>query len=179
MSIAIVIALVGVLALVAGGAVGRDNDVKPPAPSQRPSAWPTARPPATSKPPLGYEAGVRIPLGTATGETRAVFVTDSTGMLVDAVSGRPREDVSVGARRVVVEQVDARTLRVIWADTAINDDVSLTVSRAGGTLRIDVVRRHGSPDVEIAHERVVLLMFDTGVAAAGVAATIKGSLDGD
>ena len=98
-------------------------------------------------------------------------------MVIDAVSGVPREDVSVGPRRVVVEQVDANTLRVIWADTAINDDVSLSVSRAGGTLRISMIRRHLSPDVEIAHERIALLTFDTGVYATGVEASIRNSLD--
>jgi len=179
-SASVAIALSAILILLVSGALGRSSIATPPAsqpPSSAPSASPTQRPTPTAKPPVDFDAGVRIPLRTATGETKAVFVKDSTGMVIDAVSGVPREDVSVGPRRVVVEQVDANTLRVIWADTAINDDVSLSVSRAGGTLRISMIRRHLSPDVEIAHERIALLTFDTGVYATGVEASIRNSLD--
>ena len=175
-SAAVVVAIAAV-ALVVSGVLGRAQPTAPPTASKPPSASPTAKPTPSPKPSPDFAAGVRVPLRTATGETKAVYIGDSTGMLVDAVSGRPREDVSVGPRRVVVEQVDSRTLRVIWADTAINEDVSLALSRAGGTLKITMIRRHMSPDIEIAHERVVLLTFESGVNAAGVEATIKNSLD--
>jgi hypothetical protein len=172
-----------ILALLATGVLGRDGPVKPSVPTSPPPAALSASPsptpavPAKPAPSADYATGVRVPLRTATGETKAVYVKDSTGMLVDAFSGVPREDVSVGARRVVVHQVDPRSLRVVWADTAINEDVSLSVSRAGGTLRIEMIRRHLSPDIEIAHERTVVLRFDTEVNAAGVAASIRNSLD--
>ena len=176
----VAIAVAVLLVLVARGALGREDRAGP-SPSQPPSTppRPTTAPSAPTRPTLDFESGVRIPLRTATGETLGVYVKDSTGSVVNAVSGVPREDVSVGPRRVVVTQIDARTIGLTWADTAINEDVFLSVSRAGGTFRIEVIRRHLSPDIEIAHERVLVLTFDSGVNAAGIAAKIKNSLDTD
>jgi hypothetical protein len=181
----LLVAVLAVLAVVAGGAFGRNGPSGPPRSSPAVPSSPTARPsfvpvptPSASVGP-DFSSGIRVPIEAATGETRNVFVKDTTGMLVTAESGEPREDVSVGARKVVVKQAGDRSVRVVWADTAINDDVSLTVSRAGGTIAIEIVRRHLSPDIEIAHERVVVLTFDTGVNADGVTASIRNSIDTD
>jgi hypothetical protein len=96
---------------------------------------------------------------------------------VKAVSGKPREDTSVGAEGILVDPVDSRSIRITYADTVDNEDVSLTVTRNGAFYEIDIVRRHWSPEVEIAHDRVIVLTFDRDIPVDNVHAEVRNNGD--
>jgi hypothetical protein len=191
-------ALVGLLALVATASVaagafaakGLDggNGTAPaavaPVPSSNPaasaaSANPTAAPTATATAdePVGRDAiPLTVNLLNETGADVHVDIADNSGLLVDAVSGTPRDGASVEPYALQVENVDPRTLRLTWSDYAIPNALALYIDESA--RRFMLVQPEPTTNVDLmVHDRVLILMFSEPISANDVEAILQGGLD--
>jgi hypothetical protein len=115
-------------------------------------------------------------LDVATPHTVSVAITDDTGTLVGAASGRAADGMSVRWFDVEVENVDADTLRLTWAGYAKDEIVDLAISTDAGGLRLRIVQSGPLPNTDaLGADRVLLLDFDAPVAAEDILATIQES----
>jgi hypothetical protein len=199
---AVAVALVAVVAL--GGIGGRGNEsgvvVPPPAsspqvpaatPSSEPSQAPaTAKPVATPKPPVkpvatpnpepadgGTDAmPIRVDLRNATAADIHVDIVDRTGLIVDAESGRPADGVSTD--RLVVENLDPRTLKLTWSDYPIDNALALFVDRTDDGYRFLLIQPAptGTTD-SIAFDRELILTFSEPISAGDVETFLQEGLD--
>jgi hypothetical protein len=91
---------------------------------------------------------IRVDLRNATGAQVHVDIVDRPGVVVGAESGRPGDGASVATDTLVVENVDARTLRLTWVDFPIDNALALYIDRDRDRLSIrphpaGTQRRHG------------------------------------
>jgi hypothetical protein len=198
---AVTVALVAIVAL--GGFGGRGvNDggvvIPPPTsapsvpaaspssdPSQapatpKPTAKPTPKPAATpaSEPTDGGTDAIpiRVDLRNATGADIHVDIVDGTGLLVDAESGRPGEGVSTD--RLVVENLDPRTLKLTWSDFPIDNALALYLDRTDDGYRFLLIQPAptGVTDA-IALDRELILRFSEPISAGDVETFLQEGLD--
>ena len=112
--------LLAVLVVVAGGAppirlrrratARRRRRVPPSAPSSpQPTIEPTVQPTAAPA-----DGPITVDLDNLTDHDVSVVIDDETGILDEAVSGRPGDGMSVRWLDVKVENLDSTTLRVVW-----------------------------------------------------------------
>ena len=178
---AIILALAAVLALVAGGALGRGLGQGGPAVTARPSIAPstTPTPSPTAKPTAEPVDGVvKVDLDIATRHHVSVAIDDETGSLVKARSGRAAEGMSVRWYVLKVENLDAETLRLSWVGFSVDDEIELSVWRNDGKLRLRMVQAGPLPNTDsMGGDRILYLTFDEPVSADDVQATIQESLD--
>lgn len=138
-----------------GGGQGRGNDggavvptasPSPTAPvkTPEPAAEPTGTPVPTAAPsgtpvatPDSNDGGsdampIKVDLQNATGADGHVDIADTTGLLVDAGSGTPGDGMSVEPYTLKVENLDATTLRLTWADFPIDNALPLYIDESDG-----------------------------------------------
>lgn len=121
-----------------------------------PSA-PAATPLATM--PAPYSTS--FPLILAGGNPFTMTVTDDTGILFGAESGRPVGDgASVDGVRVEADPTDPRSLLVTWVGTPCETRAAMTVDRYQRTISIQSERCSGDT---LPYDRVVRLQFGTDV----------------
>jgi hypothetical protein len=204
---AVAVALVAVVALGGIGGRGSSDGgvvVPPPAsspwvpaatpssePSQAPATpKPTAKPVATPQPPVkpvatprpeptdgGTDAmPIRVDLRNVTGADIHVDIVDRTGLIVDAESGRPADGVSTD--RLVVENLDRRTLKLTWSDYPIDNALALFVDRTGNGYRFLLIQPAptGTTD-SIAFDRELILKFSEPISASDVETFMQEGLD--
>ena len=98
--------------------------------------------------------------------------------MTDARSGTPAEGVSVDSETVLVENIDARTLRLTWSDFPIDNQLRLLVDPVGVGYRFVVVQPAPTgPADAMGEDRVLELAFDRDISAAEVEASIQEGLD--
>jgi hypothetical protein len=179
---ALILALVAVLAVVVGGALGRGNEPTSPQPTDRPSAAPTAGP--TAKPtiapvPSPSDApadGGKIDLKNLTDHDVSVVIKDDTGSLVEAESGNPGDGMSVRWSTAEVENLDDSTLRLIWVGLPVDDVVDLSISSTDGAYRLHLVQAAPYPYTDaVGYDRILVLRFDGPVSAEDVQVTFEAS----
>jgi hypothetical protein len=175
-----ILAVVAVLILVAGGAVGRGVDPSPersPAPtvvpSVRPSATPTPSP--TLKPTDGPSDGpFKVDLENLTGDDVSVVIDDETGTLTGAASGIPGDGMSVRWFDVQVENLDAETVRVVWVGLPRDEELTLAISAEDGTYRLVLVQAAPPANSDaLGFDRILDLRFESPVSAADLEVTIE------
>jgi hypothetical protein len=160
-----------------------------PRPTSRPAS-PTPKPrPATPEPkPLpatpaptdgGHDAmPIRVDLRNATGAQVHVDIVDRAGVVVAAESGRPGDGASVASDTLVVQNVDARTLRLTWVDFPIDNALALYIDRTGTGYRFVLIQPEPSNDTDaIAFDRELILRFADDVSANDVDALLQGGFD--
>ena len=109
----------------------------------------------------------------ATGHDVKGTVRDESGRVVAVRSGAPGDGMSVRWGEVVVENADARTIRITWVGLAIDDTVHIAVSRDGRGYLVDMVQTAPLPNTDaVGYDRVLELTFDRAVRAADVEAAI-------
>ena len=187
--VAALFAVLAVLALVAGGALGRSAD-PPPASSDRPSTSPSAAPSAPSSPqptveptvqPTGDPAGgpMTVDLEDLTDHAVSVVIDDETGVLDGALSGKPGDGMSVRWFDVKVENIDSTTLRVVWVGLPRDEQVRLSISELDGTYRLRFVQAAPPANSDaVGYDRVLVLHFDTDINADDVKVTFEEAVAG-
>lgn len=134
---ALLFALVAVVAVVASGALGRAGDSGRPTPSAPPSAAPTPTPTPTPEPSETPADGIfNLDLDTVDDHDVTIVVDDRTGTVVEVSSGSPRDGMSVRWFDMLVENIDANTLRLTWVGLPVDETVRVFVSRDDGKVRL-------------------------------------------
>lgn len=180
---ALLIALVAVIAVVASGALGRAGDPGTPTPSAPPSAKPTPKPTPTPTPtPEPSETpadGIfNFDLDTVDDHDVTIVVDDRTGTVVEVSSGNPRDGMSVRWFDMIVENVDANTLRLTWVGLPVDETVRLFVFEVDAKLKL--VFAQAAPPVNsdaMGFDRIVVLKFDAPVRAEDVTWSMQEGVD--
>ena len=178
------LAVIAVLALVAGGALGRGVDPSPAPsdmPSTPPSAVPTAEPstPATPRPTAvpteaPSDGPVKVDLDNATDHDVSVVIDDQTGHLIGAVSNQPGDGMSVRWGDSTVENFDAQTVRLVWVGLPRDEQIRLTISGEPGAYQFQLVQDGPYENTDaMGFDRVLVLSFDSAVSADDVTVTIE------
>lgn len=180
--VAALLAVAAVLVLVAGGAFGRGVDPSPsptptapatPAPTVQPSAPATPKPtPAPTESPS--DGKIRVDLDNETEHDVSVVIDDETGGLVGAVSGQPGDGMSVRWGDSIVENLDAKTLRLVWVGLPRDEEVRLTISGKPGAYEFRLVQDGPYANTDaVGFDRILVLNFDTPVSAGDVEVSIE------
>jgi hypothetical protein len=180
--VAALLAVAAVLVLVAGGAFGRgvDPSPSPSAPSTpgtpstpQPSVQPSA--PSTPKPTEAPSDGpVKVDLDNETEHDVSVVIDDETGSLVGAVSGQPGDGMSVRWFDSIVENLDAKTLRVVWVGLPRDEELNLSITGKPGAYQLRLVQDAPPANSDaVGFDRILVLSFDTPVSAADIEMSIE------
>jgi hypothetical protein len=191
--LAIVAVAATALAVGGGNKSAPSEPARPPASAVASAPPPPAAPAATPKPmtnlaepkptPKATHANsptdpepIKVDLKTVDGHAVRVDITDLTGILESAVSGRPAEGAS--AEGLVVENVDARTLHLTWVDFPIDNVDALNIEWFDGHLSLLLVqpKPRGVTDA-VAYDRELILTFSEPISAGDVEAHITTGLD--
>lgn len=178
--VAALLAVVAVLALMAGGAFGRGVDPSP-SPSAPSTPRPTAQPSAPSTPQPTPEptdapsdGTVKVDLDNETEHDVSVVIDDQTGTLVGAVSGQPGDGMSVRWFLSLVENLDAKTLRVVWVGLPRHEELSLSITGQPGAYQVRLVQDAPPANSDaVGFDRILVLSFDTAVSADDVEVSIE------
>jgi hypothetical protein len=142
-------------------------------PTQKPSE-PTPKPTHTNSP--TDPAPIKVDLKTVDRSDVRVDVVDISGILESAVSGSPAEGAS--AEGLVVENVDARTLRLTWVDFPIDNIDQLNIEWFDGHLKLVLVQPEPRIDSDsVGYDRELVLAFSEPVSAADVEGLVTTGLD--
>ncbi|HUP54281.1 MAG TPA: hypothetical protein VM408_02145 [Methylomirabilota bacterium] len=186
LALAAALALVALLIMVAGGALGRGVEPSPersPAPSVAPSVQPSALPTAspTLKPTDGPSDGpFKVDLENLTGDDVSVVIDDETGTLTGAASGIPGDGMSVRWFDVQVENLDAETVRVTWVGLPRDEELTLAITGESGSYQLLLVQAAPPANSDaLGFDRVLDLRFESPVSAADVHVTVEETPAGD
>ena len=151
-----------------GGWLDREPAVVPPVVSPSPS--PSSSPVPTVVP---SPETIRVDLIEHLGDDAFIDVIDTSGTLVDAVSGDPGDGVDVVPETVQVENdpADPATIILTWAGETCDTSHELVIDSDGRTLRITRPPCSGDSLGGVGH--VLRLTFDGPLAAADITATIE------
>src|SRR4029079_18317493 len=113
---------------------------------------------------------------TSDAQRVAVDIAALTGLAVSATSGSPAEGAS--ADGLVVENVDARTLRLTWVDFPIDNVDQLNIEWFDGHLKFVLVQPEPTGVTDsIGFDRELVLTFSEPVSAADIEAILTTGLD--
>jgi hypothetical protein len=180
--LAALFAVLALLAVVAGGALGRAADPSP-APSDRPSTPPSVAPSAPASPQPTAEPTVEptddpadgpitVDLDNLTDHDVSVVIDAETGILEEATSGKPGDGMSVRWLDVKVENLDSTTLRIVWVGLPRDEQVQLSITQDAGTYRLGFVQAAPPANSDaVGYDRILVLRFDTDVNADDVEVT--------
>lgn len=166
-----VIALAAILAACSAG-VGAS------APSPSAPTVPPTPAPATPAPTGEPAPNLRVDLTSTSGQDVTIDILDGSRSVTGARSGSPAEGVSVDSDSILVENIDARTLRLTWSDFPIDNQLTLLVDRVGVGYRLVVVQPPPTgPADAMGEDRILELAFHRDISAAEVEASIQEGLD--
>ncbi|HEX5825506.1 MAG TPA: hypothetical protein VFY18_13690 [Candidatus Limnocylindrales bacterium] len=110
----------------------------------------------------------------ATTNVVTIDVTDSSGTLIGATSGKPADGASVEANKLVVTNLSPSTLRLTWVGGPCDSANSLSIDAAGHRL---LLVQPECPGDAIATDRILDLAFSTPVKASDIDAFLQDGLD--
>lgn len=179
---AAIVALVAVLAFVAGAAFGRGSDGgASPTPSNPPTAQPSGTPSAPASPAPSDDPSdgeIEVDLDVATPHDVSVVIRDETGGVVGATSGRAGDGMSVRWYTMSVVNLDADTLRVTWVGFPQDEVASLRVYELDGSVALTLVSAGPPANSDaLGYDRVVDIDFATAVNAEDVRTSVQASTD--
>jgi hypothetical protein len=178
--VAALFAVLAVLVMVAGGALGRAADPAP-TPSDHASPSPSVAPSAPSSPQPTFEptddpadGPITVDLDNLTDHDVSVVIDDETGILDGAVSGRPGDGMSVRWFDVKVENLDSTTLRVVWVGLPRDEQVQLSISEDDGAYRLGFVQAAPPANSDaLGYDRILVLRFGSDVDADDIEVTFE------
>ena len=177
---AFAIAVVALLAIVASGVLGSgatpSPSPSPSAPTGTPTPIPTGSPVVTPTPvPSDAPTGdFEVDLENAIDRDVSVLITDKTRALVGAKSGRPGDGMTVRWFDSKVENLDAKTLRIVWVGLPRDEQVQLSIDKTDGGYRIRVVQAAPPANSDATgYDRILILTFDGDVSADDVKVVFK------
>lgn len=165
----LVLALAAATAACSAGAGASPTPSAPatPVPSEQPSSAP-------SDAPSEAPADGAIDLDITDESDVSVVIVDKGGALAGARSGRAGDGMSVRWFDVVVENVDADTLRVTWVGLPVGAEINLDVAAKGDGYRLAFTQPAPPENSDaIGFDRVLELDFATPVDAGDVEATFS------
>jgi hypothetical protein len=181
------LALLAAIVLAGCGLAPASEPVEPGAtPTTRPSDRPTPAPtfvptlvpgPApTERPSEQPGDDLIVDLDNVTGHDVTARIADESGALVGATSGTPGDGMSVRWYEAIVENVDDRTLRIVWVMLPMDGEVGVAISTAGDGIALHLVQPQ-PPDQSdaVGFDRVLVLAFNRPVDAGSVSVTIERS----
>jgi hypothetical protein len=178
---ALLIALIAVVAIVASGALGRVGDPGRPTPSAPPSGTPSATPKPTPTPepsPALPDGIFNVDLDTVDDHDVTIVVDDRTGSVVEVSSGRAGDGMSVRWFDMLVENVDANTLRLTWVGLPVDETVRLFAFEENGKVKLTFVQ--AAPPINsdaIGFDRVLVVRFAEPTNAEDVEWSMQEGLD--
>ena len=183
--ILVAVAIAAVLAACsAGGAAPAPTDPPAPAPTAVPAPiTPAPASPAPAPTPEVEDPGsdllpIHVELDSTSGQSVSVDILDRTGFIESATTGQPGDGATVEPYSVLVENIDARTLRLTWTDYPIDNALALYVDPNGASLRFVLVQPAPTGEADAMGEgRILDLTFDRDVSAAQVEAFLQEGLD--
>jgi hypothetical protein len=127
----------------------------------------------------GHDAmPIKVDLDNATGADVYVDVVDYTDSITGAVSGTPGDGASVGAYELIVEDVDAHTLKLTWQDYPIDNALTLYIYRTEGGYRLVLIQPEPTADTDtVGFDRELILTFEEPVSSSQVEAFLQNGLD--
>lgn len=178
----ILIGLVVATTMFAAAALGgRGNTViGAPLPSATPVVTPTPSAEPSAEPTDGGQDAIplNVVLDDLIGHDVYVDIVDSTGLLGDAASGTPTASASVEEYTLLVENIDARTLRLTWVDRPGDNALALYIDETESGYRLLMVQpEHDAGGDSIVHDRVLILRFSQAIPADDVEAFLQDGLD--
>jgi hypothetical protein len=150
-----------------------------PSPTSTPSSVPTTAPsaqPTDAEQPGRDAMPLTVDLVNETNADVYVDIADNSGLLVDAVSGTPRDGASVEPYKLQVENIDARTLRLTWSDYAIPNGLALYIDESARRFMLVQPEPKGDVDAMV-HDRVLILTFSESISADDIEAILQDGLD--
>lgn len=157
------------------------DETPEPTPDETPEPTPVPAPDRTPAPTPDPDGGsdampIKVDLQNATGADVYVDIVDTTGLLVEARSGRPGDGMSV--ETLVAENIDATTLKLTWTDFPIDNALALYVDEHEGGVRLLLVQPGptGTTDA-VGFDRELILSFSEPISAEGVETIIVEGLD--
>jgi hypothetical protein len=177
--VALTIAILLAACSTGTGAPAASPSDPPAMPSPAPVTPAPASPaPATPAPTEVPAADLRVDLQSTSGQDVYVDIVDRSGTIERAVTGRPAEGVSVGSGTLQVENLDARTVRLMWSDFPIDNQLRLFVDPIGVGYRFLMIQPAPTgPADAMGEDRILDLTFDREVSAAEVETFIQEGLD--
>jgi hypothetical protein len=177
--VALTIAILLAACSTGTGAPAASPSDPPAMPSPAPETPAPASPaPATPAPTEVAAADLRVDLQSTSGQDVYVDIVDRSGTIERAVTGRPAEGVSVGSGTLQVENLDARTVRLMWSDFPIDNQLRLFVDPIGVGYRFLMIQPAPTgPADAMGEDRILDLTFDRQVSAAEVETFIQEGLD--
>jgi hypothetical protein len=177
--VALTIAILLAACSTGTGAPAASPSDPPAMPSPAPeTAAPASPAPATPAPTEVAAADLRVDLQSTSGQDVYVDIVDRSGTIERAVTGRPAEGVSVGSGTLQVENLDARTVRLMWSDFPIDNQLRLFVDPIGVGYRFLMIQPAPTgPADAMGEDRILDLTFDRQVSAAEVETFIQEGLD--
>lgn len=177
---ALALASLAVIAVACNVASGGESPATPtPAPIEVPAS-PAPSTPATPEPtiaptheptvaPSDPADGVTVDLDIADEHDVSVVVKDDSGDVADVSSGRAGDGMSVRWFDVVVENMDAETVRVTWVGLPIDEVIDLAISKGddGYAFAFDQDAPPANSD-SIGFDRVLIVAFDAPVKASDI-----------
>jgi hypothetical protein len=166
LAIAVLLALMGVVALQANSARSAGPD------GTRGSAAATASPaPATTRAPdlsprVTREPDGAVHLRSAAMNGVAVRIEDRTGTLAGAASGDPGAGMTLRWGQAAVERLGPTTVRITWAGFVRDEEVGATLTGDGVEYRLAIAQQMPAPNTDaLGHDRVLVLTFERPIAA--------------
>jgi hypothetical protein len=177
--VALTIAILLAACSTGTGAPAASPSDPPAMPSPAPETPAPASPaPATPAPTEVAAADLRVDLQSTSGQDVYVDIVDRSGTIERAVTGRPAEGVSVGSGTLQVENLDARTVRLMWSGFPIDNQLRLFVDPIGVGYRFLMIQPAPTgPADAMGEDRILDLTFDREVSAAEVETFIQEGLD--
>jgi hypothetical protein len=173
--VALTIAILLAACSTGTGAPAASPSDPPAMPSPAPETPAPASPaPATPAPTEVAAADLRVDLQSTSGQDVYVDIVDRSGTIERAVTGRPAEGVSVGSGTLQVENLDARTVRLMWSDFPIDNQLRLF---GVGYRFLMIQPAPTGPADAMGEDRILDLTFDREVSAAEVETFIQEGLD--
>jgi hypothetical protein len=180
-ALAVVVGVAAILVIVAGTAIGRVTASPSPVPSAGPTASPSGAPtraPTPTVAPSDDPEDGAIDLEDVLGDDVSVIIKDDTGSLIEAESGTPGDGMSVRWFDVIVENLDAETLRVVWVGLPGDQEIDLSIAENDGGYRLRFVQPAPPANSDaLGHDRVLILRFAEPVSAEDVHTTFEESAD--
>lgn len=191
---ALALALVAVIAFVAGGTLGRAGDpgsspapsdkpsptpVVTPAPSADPTPDPTPTPTPTPEPSDDPGDGfIRVPLNTGDNHDVTVIIDDRTGTITNAASGNPGDGMSVRWKDMKVENLGPNVLQLTWVGLPFDGDTHVFLYPEGGEFDLLVAQPLPPENSDaLGFDRVLILTFDRPVSADDLTWIIQDGID--
>lgn len=172
------LALVAIVAIAAAVLASRPVGGGAPAPTARPSApipsapaKPSATPSASPSTVPGAPASVD--LDSPSGHEVSILIHGETGDIEGAVSGKPRDGMSVGWHKSIVRNLDAKTIELTWVGLPGDEVADLDISKANSGYAFTIVQMNPYPYTDaMGEDRVLVLSFDGPASADDISVEI-------